>query len=190
MKTFGIIGSRKCPENEETFWIMRQSVRNIINSLMVPHEQYALVSGAAAYSDHLAVSLFNRGEARALTLHLPCEFDMGLGRFVGGQIANTANYWHEIFSDIIYRNGSKSLSEIKEAIETGAQITVSSGFFERNVLVARDSEYLIAFSESQNGKIKSKGTAHTMGLFLMKKDPRNSYHVDLHNFGLYQPAKT
>lgn len=205
MKTFGIIGSAGRGEDiakitEETFFIMRASVRKIIQSLLVPNEQYAVVSGGAAWADHVAVSLFNRGEASKLILHLPCKFDCDYVSFVhrpedSGNIVFTANHYHTIFSNIAfpsadgYADDFASRKQIVEAIEKGAKTTVSNGFFARNVLVARDAEYMIALTFGKNEKLKDGGTKHTMGLFLMKNDPLRSYHVDLNNWGCFNPAK-
>lgn len=193
MKTFGIIGTAGRGEDlnrmdDETFFIMRASARNIINSLLVPHEQYAVVSGGAAWSDHIAVSLFLRGEAKELTLHFPTDWTT-FGYGGNKKVADTANHYHKLFSDVSYQESERSLKEIQIAIEEGAEFTVSEGFYARNLLVARDADYMIAFTFGDKERLKEGGTSHTMSMFLIKKEPKNSYHIDMHDFGLYNPAK-
>jgi DNA helicase II / ATP-dependent DNA helicase PcrA len=69
-----------------------------------------VVSGGAAWADHLAVYLFLSGHAAKLTLHLPAPFING--RFIGPyqSSGSTANYYHGLFSDVI---GTNSLTEIE-----------------------------------------------------------------------------
>jgi hypothetical protein len=195
MKTFGIIGTagrgsdiRPLADNEDMFWKMRNSVRRIIQSLLAPNEQYAVVSGGAAWGDHLAVSLFLHLEPKELILHLPCEFKDGEFKSED-KVADVANHYHRLFSDIAWQNSNRSLTEIEQAIEYGATVTVSHGFFTRNVLVARDADYLIALTFGNKDVLKDGGTSHTMGLFHLKKDMIKSFHVDLHDFQTYTPAK-
>ncbi len=204
MKTFGIIGtagrgSDLAKLHENSFAMMRSRVRNIIATIIQPHEDYRLVSGAAAWADHVAVSLFLLGEARFLTLHLPCKFYPEHYMFGCDDVNNrvgddrtfaTSNHYHSIFSDINWREEGQlqSRKEIADALETGAQFTVSKGFFSRNTLVARDADYMIALTFGTGAKLKDGGTADTMKKFLMKKDPSNSYHINLNDFGVHSPA--
>lgn len=203
MKTIAIVGSAGRQDdvakmNDATFGIMCASARNIIQSLLVPHEQYAVVSGGAAWVDHIAVYLYNKGYARRLTLHLPCKLSCDYLMFVNnpksanldieGKTVYTINHYHTLFSDITFCDTWESRRQICTALETGAEFTVSEGFFARNTLVARDADYIIAFTYGNQAKLKNGGTADTMRKFLMKKEPSNSYHVDLYDFGCYSPA--
>lgn len=73
-----------------------------------------LVSGGAAWDDHLAVALFLNGHASYLTLHLPAPFDYASGGFAGpaNSSASAANYYHKLFSEAI---GVDTLSQIEQA---------------------------------------------------------------------------
>ena len=123
-----------------------------------------LVSGGAAWADHLAVALFLCGHAKSLTLYLPARF--AFGKFVGyGKCASSANFHHANFSRII---GQDSLAQLQEAIDTiGCRVEYAEqqlpgfqGFFERNLKVAQ-SENLIAYTFGTGLVPADGGTKHT-----------------------------
>lgn len=110
--------------------------------------EVALVSGGAAYSDHVAVVLFtkNKQETR-LTLELPCAWDKTQFKDLGIFSPNlnpggTSNFYHRKFSK---KMGIDSLEDIARAIEEGADIAISKGFNDRNNKVAR-ADRMIAFT--------------------------------------------
>src|SRR5690606_36207825 len=73
-----------------------------------------VVSGGAAWADHLAVVMFLMGHAKKLTLHLPAPFCAD-GRFVGPEgrsSASVANYYHEKFSKIVGFDSMKQIVEV------------------------------------------------------------------------------
>ena len=117
-----------------------------------------LVSGGAAWSDHLAVKAFNRLTPQ-LELHLPCSFDYQNTRFSDtNPTGRTANYYHELFSK---ECGFDSLAEIKEAINhPNCMHTVSNGFHARNLLVGK-VDLLIAFTWGEGSIPAGGGTHHT-----------------------------
>ena len=144
-----------------------------VRQAIARHKIDAVVSGGAAFADHLAVRAFNEGLGSRLTLHLPAKF--AGGRFAGNRDADTANYYHRQFSDAC---GLPSLTEIGRAIDAGATVTVSDGFFVRNKKVADDADILLAltfgsrasehFPRGSRGYalaaaagLKDGGTAHT-----------------------------
>lgn len=105
-----------------------------------------LVSGGAAWADHLAVRLFLDGVAPALTLHLPASF--GARGFLENShdrydAARTANYYHRQFSQSAR---VPSINEITQAIAKGAVVRVTPGFKQRNTLVAAEAQGLLAFT--------------------------------------------
>lgn len=120
-----------------------------------------LVSGGAAYADHLAVHSFLEDEAPALRLYLPAEFKKG--KFVSSaarwDAGSIANYYHKKFSDACNLD---SLREIALAIEQGAEIRINkAGFKARNLQVARYVDYLIAYTFGEGSIPKDGGTLHT-----------------------------
>jgi hypothetical protein len=75
-----------------------------------------LVSGGAAWADHVAVKLFLNKKVPHLRLYLPCLFESG--SFINGpdpvnakfNTAGTLNYYHQVFQRV---TGVNSLSQIQ-----------------------------------------------------------------------------
>ena len=119
-------------------WMVRDAAERVVF-------ENRLVSGGAAWADHLAVALYISGAVDNLTLHLPAPFDGT--RFVGPDksAASAANYYHGLFSRVL---GINTLNEIAMVLEGGAVVTYEpalhgySGMFARNAKVARSAEML------------------------------------------------
>jgi len=124
-----------------------------------------LISGGAAWADHLAVTLFLENHVAALTLHLPAPFTSR--EFVGefGTSGGASNYYHRLFSN---RIGKNTLSDIDLAIQK-PQCSVTyepasfgySAMFRRNKLVAAEAELLIAYTFGLLGIPTDGGTSNT-----------------------------
>ncbi len=186
-------GSDSAKLDQEKWEQMRAATQSVIDSLIFNISGFdgnlTLVSGGAGWADHIAVSLYYRQYANNLLLHLPCKFSLELGYFEGDQTAKTANYYHLKFSEKVSAYEWKSLRQIGEVIRKGAEITVSNGFFERNSLVARDSDYLIALTFGEKDLLKDGGTMDTMRKFIKQKGDKNSFHIDLNTMEIYSPAR-
>ena len=112
------------------------------------HAQDTLISGGAAWADHLAVHLFLEGQCARLELYLPAPFE---GRFMGpgGSSATAANYYHERFTAVI---GVDTLGQIGRAINDGAVVHAQPamagyrGMFARNTLVAKAADAVLAYT--------------------------------------------
>ncbi len=129
-----------------------------------------LVSGGAAWADHLAVRAFLDLHTASLELHFPAPW-AGAKFVESGHMlcpGKTANYYHALMSRKL---GISSLKEIQEAIDAGATYTVSNGFHLRNKLVGK-ADMLVAFTfgshggifgnvDSKTAGLKDGGTAHT-----------------------------
>ncbi|MCZ8254979.1 MAG: UvrD-helicase domain-containing protein [Polaromonas sp.] len=113
-----------------------------------------LVSGGAAWADHLAVRMFLDGAVAGLRLYLPSPFDTRSKRFEapagsGPSSGSVSNYYHERFQAL---TGIDSRSEIAQAIALGAISSaqpLQSGFgglFARNAQIAQDSAVLLAYT--------------------------------------------
>ncbi|GJD90717.1 hypothetical protein BHAOGJBA_4259 [Methylobacterium hispanicum] len=162
----------------------------------------ALVSGGAAWADHLAVRAFLEGEAASLRLFLPARFEHGrFGGSAPNDVARTANRYHDAFSRAV---GVDTLAQLAEAIDRGAAASVHPGFKTRNIEVAYVATHMIAYTfgagrepasvkESDDGfasafeaGLKDGGTAHCWSR-ATRADAK--MHVDL--FWLSrQPAAT
>lgn len=132
-----------------------------------------VVSGGAAWADHVAVRLFMDGHASALTLHLPSH--MNDSGFIGPyqSAGSAANYYHERFSRAIGENTIQQLLEcITHDACTGSAQQPAPGYsamFTRNKLVVNelDTEHdgMVAFTFGQGNEPADGGTNHTWGLF-------------------------
>ena len=152
-------------------------------------EKVTLVSGGAAWSDHLAVLMYlDNKKGFSLELNLPAPFENGQYRetcqkFCTGK---TTNYYHRQFSSNIGNNnnlkGFNSLDQLARAIET-SKVNVCNGFKERNTLVA-NSDVLIAFTFGNKNVVKPGGTADTVRKYLSSGKTRG-YHVDLNSMMFY-----
>lgn len=151
----------------------------------LPLHKVHLVSGGAAWSDHIAVTLFLAGCVAGLTLYLPCRWEPGDSpKFASngsgswktnpGGLANTR---HGSFSVGI---GRDSLKEIEAARLKGAHIiTDYHGFHARNSAIAKDAERLIAFTWGADVAPAAGGTLDTW-----KKARCEKVHVPLGELAL------
>lgn len=152
-----------------------------------------LVSGGAAWADHVAVKLFLDKKAPHLRLFLPCEWDHGAFRDNGmnGEDAwktnpgKTANRYHKEFQN---RTQINSLSQIQIAKAEGAELIIGRGFYGRNALVAK-SDFLLAMTFGNGNEVKDGGTAHTVGCYLERVRKEGifdkSFHYDLTSGKIY-----
>jgi hypothetical protein len=128
-----------------------------------------LVSGGAAWADHLAVAAFLRGWAPGLRLYLPAPLTDGPGqpRFLaagGGQSSGSAaNYYHGLFRQA---TGVDGVAEIVQAVDAGAIVNAQpsapglGGMFARNRLVAQEATDAIAYTWG-TGEPQDGGTRNT-----------------------------
>jgi DNA replication protein DnaC len=131
-----------------------------------------LVSGGAAWADHIAVKLFLEGKVSNLSLHLPTMYKDGCFTPGYNTAGGTSNYYHNKFSEIV---GFNSLVEIGIAIAKGAKVTYEKSnslksLFDRNKKIAEEATQLIAytFTPAPNG-----GTKDTCDHFLKVSSSNN-----------------
>jgi ribA/ribD-fused uncharacterized protein len=123
-----------------------------------------LVSGGAAWADHVAVWAYLNDHCAGLILHLPAPFKNN--RFWGeyGTSGNACNYYHEKFSKTM---GFNSLAHIQAALDKGARITEQSiamgyaAMAKRNKLVANDCTHMVAFTFGEGDVPADGGTKIT-----------------------------
>ncbi|MFK4705692.1 superfamily I DNA/RNA helicase [Roseateles asaccharophilus] len=108
-----------------------------------------LVSGGAAWADHLAVRMFLDGAVKNLVLHLPAPFKNGQFQGPEKSAGQAANFYHRNFKAT---TGVDGLSEIAQAIAKGATVTEQpaapgyGGMFARNAIVAKMSTAALAYT--------------------------------------------
>jgi hypothetical protein len=126
-----------------------------------------LVSGGAAWADHVAVQLFLDNQVKSLTVYLPCAWDekrqaaKDTGQYDWRiNPGRTMNSLHRWFSKRVGRN---TLAELTLAKTKGATLDCShKGFHARNTAVATKCTHAIAFTwGSDTATPKDGGTLHT-----------------------------
>ena len=162
-KRVGIIGTAGRKEaaahlNYEVYFRMLEDARRRVQEIQPDPQALELVSGGAAWADHLAVLLFLQGVARKLTLFLPTALT-STGFYVerpgrwqenpGG----TANYYHRQFTTKIRaaQPGSTWASHLDlQALpgRAGVTLDIGTGFLERNTTLARyvGTDHLLAYT--------------------------------------------
>ena len=123
-----------------------------------------LVSGGAAWADHLAVRLYLDGDVKHLVLHLPAPFVDGKFQGERESAASAANYYHDMFR----RNaGVDGLADLAAAVAKGAKVTeqpVAKGYgamFARNALVAKQADAVVAYTFGEGDTPADGGTKDT-----------------------------
>jgi hypothetical protein len=141
-------------------------------------ENVELVSGGAAWADHVAVRLFLNNPEYRIRLELPAAWEENQFADSGTKDwkqnhGRVANHYHSEFEK---KSGIHSLEDIQVAKERDAVLNAhTKGFFARNAIVAK-SEYLIAFTFGKNSQPpKDSGTLHTWKL----AKAANKIHFDI-----------
>lgn len=124
-----------------------------------------LISGGAAWADHLAVHAYYCGWVNELTLYLPAP--IGPKGFIGPQrsAASAANYYHQRFSQAI---GLDTIAQLHQITDQPG-VTVYSeepapgygAMFARNKKVARNSTGALAYTFGVGEQPADGGTLHT-----------------------------
>jgi hypothetical protein len=182
----GIIGTAgRGDDYAKLSYDLYQNCGKKILNLVKEFDVDGLVSGGAAWMDHLAVSIFLKSQIK-LKLHFPTNFEFNPLGYVekGGKLdsGSVANYYHNRFSQILGRN---SLQDIAKALIRNAEFEVTQGFKERNTKVAEDADILIAATFGEGEKLKSGGTLDTWNKFAKLKPTNKKFHIDLHTNQLY-----
>jgi hypothetical protein len=125
-----------------------------------------LVSGGAAWADHVAIWAYGTGLVKSLILHLPAPFVNG--KFEGPSMSagQTCNYYHGLFSEVM---GFKSLDHIKQAFMYRSSVAIteepaSSGygaFAARNRKVGNTCTHMVAFTFAEGDVPADGGTKMT-----------------------------
>lgn len=170
----GIIGSagRTDDQPKMTTALYVNAFRHLKQLLSTLSPNPELVSGGAAWIDHLAVSyyLLNLNKVAGLRLHLPAPINEH--GYYGHPDAKTANRYHHHFQTV---TGLQSLSILNDL---PALATVHDGFKARNLAIATSVDVLIAFTFNSGNQPKPRsGTAHTWN----HSTATTKIHVDLNS---------
>ncbi len=191
-------GKRLAADPERYLTRMLQAARNVAKQVGATE----LISGGAAFSDHIAVLLFLEDPTRySLTLELPAPFvtdgqggykyfDKGSGDFKNNP-GGVSNHYMRLFLKA-FRKTRPDWSPFNDlaALEGYPNVTknVGIGFLERNLVVAAKADHCLAMTFGNGRQLKDGGTAHTMSHFLAKPNRGGAYHLDLNTLKGYKDA--
>lgn len=149
-----------------------------------------LVSGGAAWSDHVAVALYLQSHESThsfghLTLHLPCTFDetnvQALETKTQSWKENPGYLMNLHHRQMSTKVGYSTLKELLVCKQHGATFETSNGFHARNRKVAA-SQYVLAFTWGET-TVKDGGTKYTWDLASTK----TKLHIPLRTLSLVTP---
>lgn len=173
MKRLAIIGSVRKHERytRDLFMAMYRFMDTAIGT----NEVY-LVSGGAAWADHLAVLLFLDARAKGLTIYMPCGWQLGFraNPTVKNDPARAMEYHHRQFASRVGYGPTATMQHLCTAQGMGAKIVAGTGFYQRNLLVGQ-VDSLVAFSWDDGPEPVSGGTAHTW----RHSTAKHKHHVPL-----------
>lgn len=159
-----------------------------------------LVSGGAAWADHVAVLLFLQSPERfILELRLPAALDVHASTpaFVSNGSRGVSNpggvlnYYHQSFAAVLQKDrpGWNPIQDLATAAaHSRADLSVSNGLFARNDVVAASADYALAMTFGDGALLKDGGTAHTMRQFLDRHGADRAFHLDLNSMRLCPKA--
>jgi len=182
-------GNRLTRNHFEAMYMVANGLVEQINESNYPLT--TAISGGAAWADFLAVKLFLDHKIGGLKLFLPAEWDDGKFYDNGQKEHNDGgicNYYHLQFQR---KTGINSLSQMQIAKHEGAEfVIVNRGFFARNALIAKHSDFLLAITFGNGPEVKAGGTSHTVECYLnrVRKDGifDKSFHYDLNSKSIYE----
>jgi len=145
-----------------------EAMVNIVETMILNAEykwdQIQLISGGAAFSDHIAVALFLKHPDSKLILYLPCPWDTTQYHDTGSSdwCVNPGRISNKYHTEFTTKIGYNSLLQIEEAHKKGAILdTTGRGFHSRNLKVS-NCQILIAFTSATGNEPPSDGgTSHT-----------------------------
>jgi hypothetical protein len=172
--TIAIIGSASSKQKPEYEIILTKKTWNymcettekyIETKIKSDWSKIILVSGGAAWSDHIAVYLYLKHPESSLNLYFPCKWDYLKKCFKDNGSSHwtinpgrLANFYHNSFTKKI---GFNTLEQLHYVIEHGAKVHDEfDGFHARNIAIGL-AQFLIAFSFSKDAHPTDGGTVHT-----------------------------
>jgi hypothetical protein len=123
-----------------------------------------LVSGGAAWADHLAVRIYLKDTVlvESIHLYLPCVFYTYSNVFNNSKEGKTLNYYHSKFSSKVCDSGVDlfySRKQLSQVIEDKANYTLIPGFKNRNIEVGK-VDVLVAYTFGKKVPLNNTGTWH------------------------------
>lgn len=153
---------------------MAETVKNYIKeTIQTSYDKVILVSGGSAWADHIAVQLYLTKEFAGLELYLPSRYDAKNQRYINTHEGRKLNLLHKQCQE---KTGMPVFQQLASAVTSkNCKITIQRGFLPRNTLVARNNNYLIAFTFSSTNTPSEGGTLDTWN----KTKHENKVHFTL-----------
>lgn len=142
---------------------MQSAAEKVVELESVTH----LVSGGAAWADHVAVELHSK-LGLPLSLYLPAHT----------KDLEIAAYYHRKFSKKV---GNDTWSEVLRL-----PYVKKGGFKDRNTLVATEADVFLAMTFGNKRAVADGGTKDTVMKMLSRPTPAIGYHLDLNTTKLYK----
>lgn len=160
-------------------FMMEKTYEYIETVMNTTPENIILVSGGSAWADHIAIQLYLTKKFAGLELYLPSEFDPKKKRFKNTHEGRRLNFLHEQCQD---KTGMPILNEITRVVSSAkassnsrVKIIIKRGFIQRNTLISKNNDHLVAFTFSSSDEPNGGGTADTW----LKTKHTNKKHFTL-----------
>lgn len=158
----GADAAKMTPERFQ--WMCADFARLVQDELHLSFAEIEVLSGGAAFADHIAVEMARRHKCD-LALFLPAAWDMDATQYVDTGVRDwrtnpggTSNYYHRVFAQ---RCQVKSLAELQLVIgRPNTRLVRGNGFFERNNGIAAQADVLVAYTFGEDAP-SSSGTLRT-----------------------------
>lgn len=152
--------------SEKLFQKMIEKAKDVIeNTFKLDKSKITLVSGASSYTDDIVPILHDTGKFAGMELYLPSRWDDKKKCFNGSSHPDgySLNNYHEVYSKVVYKDPNHSLHRLNR-LKNSPNVVFHDepiGFLSRNTLVARDCDYMIAFTFGKGNIPKIGGTSNT-----------------------------
>lgn len=138
-----VTGSTGGAEDEKINELLYENSYDILIDTMHEINDFDLIAGGTAFSNHLAVKAFLEGEATSLRLYFPANFD---GKFdEESRYGKIANHHHKIFKE---KCNIDSLAEIEDAINKGAKVEIFKDFIQAGQKMLQCSDKMLVYTFS------------------------------------------
>ena len=127
-------------------WMANKVESYIKDVLHTEPSNIILISGGSAWADHVAVQLYLDKEKKfaGLELYLPSKFDLKYNHYVNTHEGRLLNKLHKQCQE---KTDIDVLLELGKVLHRpGVKVVIKRGFPSRNTLIAKNCDYLLAFS--------------------------------------------
>ncbi len=152
-------------------------ISNYLKENNLDWKNVELISGGAAWSDHIAVKIYKNHLTSSLNIYIPCKWNNDKKQYEDNgkdwriNPGKSSNNYHNKFSKKMEYNTLKELDELKSCFNDDY-----FGFHKRDSIVAK-CDIMIAFTFSNSSEPESGGTKFTWS----KCKTSLKYHISINN---------